>query len=123
MAGFLLSAVVVRKLKYRMTNESFNARFEWKLHAIFILYDLAMAIWCMTLNLFKPMFSRSFCQIGYTPPGCQYFPEVVGECENNSEPKGADLVENISSALLVIALYAPTITAQYLSSLPIASSD
>ena len=107
-AGFLINigAMTVLKylckLKYRMTNESFSARFEWKLHVLFILIGLVLAICCVAMDLFKPMFSRSYCQIGYTPTGCQYFPQVVGECENNAKPKGEDLVESLLYATVML---------------------
>eukprot|EP01083_Nonionella_stella_P202969 740991_1 len=77
----LLSFYYLCKLKFRLTNETFAWRFEFICHAFIVLFVLIKASVSVGIGIIGVNPINSFCFYIYQPNGCQFVPEVVGECE------------------------------------------
>eukprot|EP00553_Chaetoceros_curvisetus_P014156 CAMPEP_0204634424 /NCGR_PEP_ID=MMETSP0717-20131115/29230_1 /ASSEMBLY_ACC=CAM_ASM_000666 /TAXON_ID=230516 /ORGANISM="Chaetoceros curvisetus" /LENGTH=529 /DNA_ID=CAMNT_0051652853 /DNA_START=193 /DNA_END=1778 /DNA_ORIENTATION=- len=68
------------KLKYRMNNDTFRDKYEWKIHTFIILYNLCMSSLALGLDLFHTR-TTMFCYVAEQPFGCRRHPDIVGECD------------------------------------------
>eukprot|EP00554_Chaetoceros_debilis_P013734 CAMPEP_0194127428 /NCGR_PEP_ID=MMETSP0150-20130528/60513_1 /TAXON_ID=122233 /ORGANISM="Chaetoceros debilis, Strain MM31A-1" /LENGTH=777 /DNA_ID=CAMNT_0038821349 /DNA_START=57 /DNA_END=2391 /DNA_ORIENTATION=- len=78
----LLCFYYVCKLRFRMANENFEGRFEWKCHTIIFLYTVTVAVVAVGLNIIGANTDNAYCLCSSIPRGCMWHPEIVGECED-----------------------------------------
>ncbi len=66
----------VCKLKYRMTDEAFKKRFEYKGHAIINLLNISFSSAALGMNTIHTSSNRSFCQYAKSPYSCGFNPNL-----------------------------------------------
>ena len=79
--AFFLSFFCLCKVKWSMTNDDFFKRFEWKSHAIIIMYNVIIGFLGLSKKAFNPRVSGNICVIAPLPVGCLQEPEIYGECD------------------------------------------
>ena len=81
---FLLSYFCLCKVKWKMTDETFQKDVEWKWHAFNFVYNVALFIIAITSNLVTSSPTGHGCSFGSLPPGCGVHPEIYGDCERSA---------------------------------------
>ncbi len=69
------------KLKFRMSNDAFASRMEWKIHYFIIIYNMVMSSAALMANTLHPTIFKTVCTLAVTPLGCRVFPQIVGQCD------------------------------------------
>jgi len=88
------------KLKYRMNDEEFKYKIEWKVHTFIVLYNIIVTGSALFLKIYNSTFNGSFCHFATTPLGCRFFQEIVGECDASTTAR-VDLYIFVNVIILV----------------------
>uniref|UniRef100_A0A7S3V8S3 Uncharacterized protein n=1 Tax=Chaetoceros debilis TaxID=122233 RepID=A0A7S3V8S3_9STRA len=77
----LLCIYYLCNLKYRMPHDQFYYKIERKAHAFIVIYALTIASSHLLANTYHPYPQATLCFNGNTPRGCEFVPDLVGECD------------------------------------------
>uniref|UniRef100_A0A7S3Q347 G-protein coupled receptors family 1 profile domain-containing protein n=1 Tax=Chaetoceros debilis TaxID=122233 RepID=A0A7S3Q347_9STRA len=77
----LLCTYYLCNQKYRMTDDQFYYKIERKSHVFIVIYVLMIASTHLLFNTFHPYPQANNCLNSNTPRGCEFVPDLVGECD------------------------------------------
>ena len=80
------------KIKQRMTDDMFSAKFEWKIHAFTITITLLGSLAGIGLGAINSAASGTFCGFAALPTGCRQNAELYGECVEPLSTHAANLI-------------------------------
>ncbi len=69
------------KLKLNMTDQAFTQRYEKKMHAFILSFNITMVIVALSMNTIHTTVPGTFCHFAAVPTGCRQSPEKYGECD------------------------------------------
>ena len=103
MNSAFLSFYYLCKIKRKMSNEMFSAKFEWKIHAFIIISNLIVNFTALGLGSLGANVNGTFCSYARFPIGCRDNAELYGEC---SEPRStnAGFIIIIATSFLLVSL-------------------
>lgn len=85
------------KIKRKMSNEIFSAKFEWKIQAFIIISNLLVNLAALGLGTLNANVNGMFCAYAPFPNGCRQNEELFGEC---AEPRST----NAEFFIIIIAI-------------------
>ena len=103
MNSAFLSFYYLCKIKRKMSNETFSAKFEWKIHAFIIISNLIVNFTALGLGSLGANVNGMFCSYARFPTVCRDNAELYGEC---SEPRStnAEFIIIVVTSLLLVSL-------------------
>jgi G protein-coupled glucose receptor regulating Gpa2. len=89
------------KLKRRMRDEVFRAKYEIWIHSFIIVWHLATNVISLCTKTFNPEVSGSYCFPNEYPANCNISPEIYGDCERGNSARIISVVFLIGPCLII----------------------
>ena len=91
------------KIKRRMTDDTFSAKFEWKVHAFTVMLALVINLAGLGLGAINSGVNGTLCCFAALPTGCRQNSELYGECFEPRSTHAANLI-TFGCVIIVVSL-------------------